>query len=225
MLPTINLRGRIVEYNILKGKTRRYTYLRFRDDGVLEVVAPNPRALDAEAAIREQQAWVLKHLDQLSRSVRVLTSESVMFDGARLKIVFEKTDGRESLVPNPARSEVIIYASSRQVVRELIRRWFLMESSRYVVNELPFLAKRMRVSYRRADVREIKNWGYCTRDGRLVFSWQLIALPARLREYVLCHELVHLTEHNHSKAFRLKLASALPDYKQRERELGSTIPL
>jgi len=209
----------------VKGRTRRYTYLRFRDDEVLEVIAPNPRTLDAEAAIREQQAWVLRHLDQLSRSSRVLTSESVMFDGARLKIVFEKTDGREGLVPHLARGEVIIYASGRSSIRELIRRWFLKESSSYVVKELPTLAKRMGVSYRKADVREIKNWGYCTRDGRLSFSWQLIALPGRLREYILCHELVHLSEHNHSKAFRLKLGSALPDYKQREKELGSTIPL
>jgi predicted metal-dependent hydrolase len=214
-----------VEYQVVRGRTRRYTYLRFRDDGILEVVAPNPKALDAEAAVKEQQAWVLKHLDQLSKSARVLTSDSVMFDGARLKIVFEKTDGREGLVPNLARSEVKIHASSRPIVRELVRRWFLKESSSYVVRELPPLAKRMGVSYRRADVREIKNWGYCTRDGRLAFSWQLIALPARLREYVLCHELVHLSEHNHSKAFRLKLGSVLPDFKQREKELGSTIPL
>ncbi len=224
-MPEIILRGRIVEYTIVKGKTRRYTYLRFRDDEVLEVVAPNPRALDAEATIREQQAWVLRHLDRLSRSSRVLTSESVMFDGARLRIVFEKTEGREGLVPDLPRGEVIIYASGRSVVRELIRRWFLKESSSYVVRNLPLLAKRLGVTYRRADVREIKNWGYCTRDGRLSFSWQLIALPARLREYVLCHELVHLSEHNHSGAFRRKLGSVLPDYRQREKELDSTIPL
>ncbi|HYB45103.1 MAG TPA: M48 family metallopeptidase, partial [Nitrososphaerales archaeon] len=78
---------------------------------------------------------------------------------------------------------------------------------------------------RRADVREIRNWGYCTRDGRLSFSWQLIALPARLRDYVICHELAHLSEHNHSQAFKRRLASVLPDYGQREKELGLTIPL
>jgi predicted metal-dependent hydrolase len=221
----INLRGRIVEYSVVKGRSRRYTYLRFRDDEVLEVVAPNPRSLDAEATIRERQAWVLKHLERISRSVRVLTRDSVMFDGAKLRIVFEKTEGREGLEPDPARGEVTIRAPDRSSVRELVRRWFLKESSRYVVETLPSLAERLGVRYRRADVREIRNWGYCTRGGRLSFSWQLIALPARLREYVLCHELVHLSEQNHSGAFRRKLGSILPDYKRRERELDSTIPL
>jgi predicted metal-dependent hydrolase len=175
--------------------------------------------------IREQQSWVLRHLERISRSSHVLTSDAVMFDGKMLSIRFEKTEGREALVPNLDRSEVAVHASSPSSLRELVRRWFLKESSSYVVRELPALAKQLGVTYRRADVREIKNWGYCTRDGRLSFSWQLIALPERLRRYVLLHELVHLSEHNHSAAFRRRLASALPDYRQREKELNSTIPL
>lgn len=224
-MKAIKLQGRTVEYVVVSGTSRRYTYLRFRDDDVLEVVTPNPRSLNAEAAIREKQAWVLKHMDRISKSVRIFTPESVMFDGARLRIVFEKTRGSEGLDPNPAKGEVTIRAPDRSSVKELVRRWFLRESSRYVIERLPYLAQSLSVSYRRADVREIKNWGYCTRGGRLSFSWQLIALPARLREYVLCHELVHLMEHNHSRAFRRRLGSILPDYRQREKELDSTIPL
>lgn len=224
-MPAIILHGRIVGYTVVKGKAKRQTYLRFTDDGVLEVEVPNPKALDAEATIKGKQAWIFKRLDKISRSTRVLTKGSVMFQGERMKIVFEKTDGREGLMPDPARREVVIYASSRSSIRELVRRWFLRESSSYVVRELPPIAKRLGVSYRRADVREIKNWGYCTRDGRLSFSWQLIALPDRLREYVLCHELVHLSEHNHSRGFRRKLGSILPDYREREEELDSTVPL
>ena len=209
----------------MKGTSRRYTYLRFNDDQVLEVVAPNPRSLDAESIIRERQAWVLRHLDELSKSQRVFDNESVLFDGRRLKIIFVKTSGEEGLRPDLHRGEVSILASDRSSTRELIRRWFLKESSGYVMRTLPAFASRLGVSYRRADVREMRNWGYCTRDGRLSFSWQLIALPARLRDYVVCHELVHLSEHNHSQAFRRRLASVLPDYRQRERELGRTIPL
>lgn len=189
------------------------------------MVVPNPKSFDAEEMIRERAAWVIKHLDRLSKSPRVLTSESVMFDGAPLKIVFQKSAGSESLEPNLARGEVTIKAHDRSSVKELVRRWYLKESSRYVIGRLPSLAKTLGVTYSKADVREIKNWGYCTRGGRLSFSWQLIALPERLREYVLCHELVHLLEHNHSKAFRRKLASILPDHSSRERELDSTIPL
>jgi predicted metal-dependent hydrolase len=77
----------------------------------------------------------------------------------------------------------------------------------------------MGVRFRSADVREIKNWGYCTRGRRISISWQLISLPERLRDYVLKHELVHLSEFNHSTNFYRRLRSVCADYRQREREL------
>jgi predicted metal-dependent hydrolase len=106
-----------------------------------------------------------------------------------------------------------------------VRRWFLRETSRYVVGKLETLSTVLGVKYRRADVRQIKNWGYCTRDGRLSFNLQLIALPERLREYVILHELAHLSEFNHSSAFKGRLAAFCPDYRQRERELDKIVTL
>ena len=92
------------------------------------------------------------------------------------------------------------------------------------MKKLGELAPVLPASYKRADVREIKNWGYCTRSGRLSFSWQLIALPERLREYVIYHELTHLEEFNHSPAFKKKLAKLCPDFRQREKELDYISP-
>jgi predicted metal-dependent hydrolase len=224
-MPTISLQGREISYSVVKERAKRYTYLRFGDGAVLEVVAPNPKSIDVVQVLRERQSWVLKHFDELSKSKRVLSPETVMFDGRQLKLVFEKTDGREALGPDLDGGRLVVAASDRARVRELVRRWFLRESSAYVVRSLPRLAAGLGVTYRRADVREIKNWGYCTKDGRLSFSWQLIALPEHVREYVLFHELVHLLEHNHSRAFRRRLASVMPDFREREKALGMVIPL
>jgi predicted metal-dependent hydrolase len=73
-------------------------------------------------------------------------------------------------------------------------------------------------------VREVRKWGYCTRRGRLSFSWQLAALSDRLREYVVLHELTHLTEFNHSAAFRKRLQLFCPDFRDREKELDLVVP-
>jgi len=147
-----------------------------------------------------------------------------MFDGRLLEIVYEKAVEKEEILPDPEGARVLVRASERPRVRELVRRWFLRETSRYVMKKLADLAPTLPTSYKRADVREIKNWGYCTRTGRLSFSWQLIALPERLREYVILHEVTHLEEFNHSPAFKRKLARICPDYRQREKELDYISP-
>ncbi len=54
-------------------------------------------------------------------------------------------------------------------------------------------------------------WGSCDPDGTLQFHWQTILLPPNIVEYVLVHEMVHLHEPNHGKAFWRRLARAMPD--------------
>jgi predicted metal-dependent hydrolase len=208
----------------VRGTSRRYTYFRFRSDRKLEVVLPTGRAVDVHSAIKSREAWILKHFQQLSGNPRILDDETVMYDGKMLSILFERTEEKEEFLPDPERQVVIVRASDRSRILELVRRWFVRETSRYVVRRLREISSGLPVKYKRADVREMKNWGYCTRNGRLSFSWQLIALPEPLRDYVIMHELAHLKVFNHSAAFKKRLSELCPDYRARERALNRIIP-
>jgi predicted metal-dependent hydrolase len=221
-LPFVDLGPRRIEYAVIRGTSRRYTYFRFRDDMTLEVVLPRGRPVDIERAISERRAWLRRQYERLSKTRHVLTSDSVMFGGESLQIVFE-AEG-DALVPDLARGRVVVHASDRQRLKELVRRWFLKESSAYAVRKVAELAPILGARPSRVDVREMGKWGYCTRGKRLSFSWQLIALPERLREYVIMHELAHLLEFNHSAAFRRKLAAVCPDFRTREKELDLIVP-
>lgn len=223
-MPALEIGGKRIEYLVLRGASRRYTYFRFRPDLTLEVVLPRGRPGDASSAISQRRGWILKKYEEMQKNRRILDDSRVMFDGRFLDIVHEDAQGKEEILPDLEGGKVVVRASERSRVRELVRRWFLRETSRYVVRKLSDLAATLPASYRRADVREIKNWGYCTKSGRLSFSWQLIALPERLREYVLLHELTHLEEFNHSPAFKKKLAQLCPDFRQREKELDYISP-
>ncbi len=223
-LPALEIGGKRIEYLVLRGTSRRYTYFRFRPDLTLEVVLPRGGRGDAGSAIAQRRQWILEKYEAMQKSKRILDDERVMFDGRLLDILFEEAGDKEELVPDPRRGTVVARASDRSRVAELVRRWFLRESSRYVAAKLSELSPILPAGYRRADVREIRNWGYCTRTGRLSFSWQLIALPERLREYVVFHEVAHLDVFNHSPAFKRRLAQLCPDFLQRERELDLISP-
>jgi predicted metal-dependent hydrolase len=222
-VPAIELGQGRIEYSVIRGTSRRYTYFRFRPDLTLEVVVPRGKHIDVGRALRAKSAWLRREYERMSMTRNVLSRNSVMFDGRILKAVF--TGGSQDLlIPDLATGELLVTTSDPRRLRELVRRWFLAESSAYVVKKVAEFAPRVGAKPSRVDVREIGKWGYCTREGRLSFSWQLAALPDRLKEYVVYHELTHLLEFNHSPSFRRKLASVCPDFRALERELDLVAP-
>ena len=56
-------------------------------------------------------------------------------------------------------------------------------------------------------------WGSCSADKVLSFSWRLVLAPPEVLDYVVIHELCHLTQMDHSPAFWNKVALADPDYR------------
>ncbi len=190
----------------------------------LEVVIPRGRAIDVHSAIRSRERWILRRFQRLDGDPKIFDRNTVMYEGRALSLIFEKSLEKEELKLDSLGDQVVIRASDASRIPELIRRWFIRETSRYVIRKLGELSAGIPVRHKRADVRQMKNWGYCTRDGRLSFSWQLIALPESLRDYVIMHELAHLTEFNHSAAFKRRLAELCPDYRKREEALDRILP-
>ena len=218
-MPTFSLGGRQIRYTVLQGRSPKNTYLRFRPDLTLEIISPSRGKMSVDSLLREKEDWIGKKYDELARGERTINHETIMFGGRHLRLVFVEAQDQEGLELDLEKAEVRFRAVERSRIRELVRRWFVRETSQYVVGRLSAMAAELGVHLRSADVREIRNWGYCTRNGRISISWQLIALPERLREYVLLHELTHLAEFNHSSRFYRRLESACPDYRIREREL------
>jgi predicted metal-dependent hydrolase len=58
------------------------------------------------------------------------------------------------------------------------------------------------VTYSRLTVRDQQTrWGSCSSKGALSFNWRLVLAPHDVLDYVVVHEVCHLVELNHGRAF------------------------
>jgi predicted metal-dependent hydrolase len=94
---------------------------------------------------------------------------------------------------------------SREDMLELVETW----------------AERLGVEVKRVQLRAMRNkWGSISTAGTLTLASDLLDMPPRLVEYVVCHELLHLQVPTHNRVYRLLLSSCIPDWRERERVLG-----
>ncbi len=95
------------------------------------------------------------------------------------------------------------------------------EDARVLVHERLLHWNRVyQYSFNRIAIKNTKRtWGSCSRKGNLNFSYALLFLPRELCDYVVVHELCHLKEHNHSPRFWALVASTIPDYSLRRKQL------
>jgi hypothetical protein len=94
--------------------------------------------------------------------------------------------------------------------------WMRSQTRRFLQRRLQAYSRQFGLILNGFLVQDTKKWGHCTKDRRLVFNGQLIALPRELADYVVLHEITHLGEFNHSAKFKYKLASICPDFREKE---------
>ena len=64
-----------------------------------------------------------------------------------------------------------------------------------------------------------KRWGSCSSKNTICFSYRCAFLSQKCKEYIVIHELSHISEFNHSKKFYDVVERYMPDYKSAEKEL------
>lgn len=92
---------------------------------------------------------------------------------------------------------------------------------------LTFVQERIQVinavygfTFARVTVKNMKTrWGSCSRQKNMNFHYKIAVLPRPLADYIITHELCHLTELNHGPRFWRLVAQTMPDYRLRKRAL------
>lgn len=77
-----------------------------------------------------------------------------------------------------------------------------------------------RLTWGKVTIRNQKTrWGSCSKKGNINFNYKIALLPAHLADYIIVHELCHLSEFNHSRKFWDLVAQTVPNHREVRNEL------
>jgi predicted metal-dependent hydrolase len=93
--------------------------------------------------------------------------------------------------------------------------WLRSEAKTVITPRVKHYAALMGVRYESIKISNAKKrWGSCSSKNALNFAWRLVMCPPSVIEYVVVHELSHITHKNHSAEFWGSVSEVLPEYKE-----------
>jgi len=105
-------------------------------------------------------------------------------------------------------------------VTKALETWFREQAQRHLGERTAWHAAQMQVAPASVGIKSYRSrWGSCHVDGRIYFNWRIIMAPPSIVDYVVVHELCHLTHHNHSPDYWHRVESIMPEYRDARRWL------
>lgn len=203
----------ILELSV-NSRARRFTF-RATEKGLRVTLPPFSSKKDLYECIDSMEPKLQRLLEKKSAKSGVTTimpGFSIKADGFEVVV---KEDDVDRPTARLWKGVLTITCKPMQTYdNEELQSWFVRvieESLRYMakrvlVPRLDALAKDYGFKYTKVSIHKTHGrWGSCSTRKNINLSIYLMLLPARLRDYVILHELCHTVEMNHGPRFWDKL--------------------
>jgi len=209
-----------IEYKIIRSD-RKSIALVIDSEARLTVRAPfNARESEITNLIKQKKRWIIekqKKISALSNKhtpVEIKNGGNILFKGDNYTIKMSnvsriKISGENIIIPRGSK-------------KEKVAAWLKKEAKKLIRERLDMYARFMGVRYSALRISGARTrWGSCSGRNSLSFTWRLIMCPVQAVDYVIVHELSHITHKDHSPGFWAMVKSVIPDFKEQKNWLKS----
>ena len=210
-LAEIKLEDRSLPVDARVNSRAKSIKLRFsRDYSSVIMTLPHAR-LKKEALLflENSRGWIEKHLPHQDDLIQLIPGKTIQYLGEQIELCHQP-HSRSSVWEED--EKLTIFGELNDF--ETILTSHFKKKLRSIVTELVEThSKTLGVSYNKIYIRDSRtNWGCCSSQKNLSFSWRLIYTPIEVIDYLAAHEVSHLIEMNHSKKFWLIVKEICPNH-------------
>ena len=201
-------------------------------DGRVHVSAPDYLSEeDVHSYVVSKWDWVLKQRREIAEMPRqtereYVSGENHFLFGSRYRLkVVEITSGQSCI---KLQGDIMLMQVRHQANRHtLIQEYYRSQLKEYIAELLEKWSNKLDLRDYTWQVKLMRTqWGSCTKKSRiLLFNLELASVPKECIEYVVVHELTHLTVENHGKVFEAMMTARLPRWRSLRSQLNSFIAL
>jgi len=186
----------------------------------IEVRAPLYCPLgDIEAFIYSKQDWLSKRIALMVKQAvemcafRLDYGTEILFRGKRYPIVASSELGFDEGFQIPPGLSVGGIRNSCVHIYKYMAKIYFSERVGHFSEIMGVKPSAVKVTNAK------RRWGSCSGKKSINFSWRLIMTDDRIIDYVICHELAHILQMDHSAKFWSILKAVMPDCLSRREEL------
>jgi len=156
-----------------------------------------------------QRNWILKQLSNHPSRIAFCDGQSIPIFGQACTLTH--VGGRGVITREENR--VLVPGDAAFMARR-VEQWLKAHMRETVVPLVQEKAKLLEVRVAKISLRDNAScWGSCNHSGNLSFSWRLVLAEPEILNYIVCHEVAHLRELNHSDRFWRLVASICPHWE------------
>jgi len=187
-----------MQYTI-KRSSRKSIAIKISKDGKVKVLTPNKCSLKfIDDFVNSKKDWILTNLQNIADTN---ASHMQYFNLNKFVVFGEHYDVLE--FDNHYRIGEYYIKHTKASNKKMVLKQFAEKlANEYIMQRLENISNILKIDYATAKIISARTkWGSCNNKKELRFNFRLIMLPKYLIDYVICHELCHIKELNHSKDF------------------------
>ena len=213
----------------LERRQRRTVGLKITQTGLVIHAPKRISQSQLEDIIVQKADWVLRKLASVTANripeIQWQHGEQLLFLGNAITLTIEHNARSKAVEYEPGVLQLAMPNQDEMLIARKVVQWYKKQAITDFTRRLEIFSSKLGVKFTSLTLSNAASrGGSCNSKKEIRLNWRLLQAPPHIINYVVCHELAHIKEMNHSAKFWATVASIFPDYKSAEKELKAISP-